>query len=115
MTVFLHLWSDSKPRVRIYVEHHYNWNQEFFIWIPVDNMKLGEKGSLPLLLEDPLISETCSLEESASHHRKMLTKSLLCFCIRGRIQNLEWTQLESTSKIAMVDVENSSCGYNLII
>ena len=27
-------------------------------------MKLGEKGSLPLLLQDPLISETCPLEES---------------------------------------------------
>ena len=31
-------------------------------------MKLREKGYPPLLLEDPLISETCPLEESASHH-----------------------------------------------
>ena len=40
----------------------------YFIWIRFDNGKLGEKNSLPLLLEDPLISEFCALEESASHH-----------------------------------------------
>ena len=71
MAVVLHLWSDSEPgvdTVGIYVENHHGWNRECFIWIQFDHMKLGEKGSLPLLLEDPLISETCPLEESASHH-----------------------------------------------
>ena len=66
-----HLWCDSEPRVDtvgIYVENHYSTCREFFIWMRFDNMKLGEKGSLPQLLEDPLISETCPLEESASHH-----------------------------------------------
>ena len=71
MAVFLHMWSDSKPgvdTVGIYVENHYGWNRDFFIWVQFDHMKLIEKGSLPLLLEDPLISEACPLEESASHH-----------------------------------------------
>ena len=66
-----HQWSDSEPEVDtvgIYVENHFNRNREFVIWIRFDNMKLGEKGSLPQLLEDPLNSETCPLEESASHH-----------------------------------------------
>ena len=64
-------WSDSEPgvdMVGIYVENHYSKNRECFIWIRFDNMKLGEKGCLPLRLEDPLISETCPVEESASHH-----------------------------------------------
>ena len=66
-------WSDSEPgvdMVGIYVENHYNKNRECLIWIRFDNMKLGEKGCLPLLREDPLISETCPMEESASHHLK---------------------------------------------
>ena len=66
-----HQRSDSEPgvdTVGIYVENHYNVNREFFIWIRFDNMKLGEQGSLAHLREDPLISETCPLEESASHH-----------------------------------------------
>ena len=33
-----------------------------------DHIKLNEKGSLALLLEDLLISELCPLEENASHH-----------------------------------------------
>ena len=72
MAVVLHLWSDSEPgvdTVGIYVENHYSWNREFFIWIQLDNIKLSEKGSLPLLLEDHLISETCPLAENASHHK----------------------------------------------
>ena len=71
MTDVIYQWSDSEPvvdTVGIYVENHYNVNREFFIWIRFDNMKLGEQGSLTLLREDPLISETCPLEESASHH-----------------------------------------------
>ena len=69
--VFLPLWSDSEPgvdTVGIYVENHSNRCREIFIWIRFDHRRLGEKGSPPLLLEDPLISETCPLEESASHH-----------------------------------------------
>ena len=34
--------------VGIYVENHCNENGEFFIRIRFDNMKLGEKGYLPL-------------------------------------------------------------------
>ena len=63
------MWCDSEPgvdTVRIYAENH-GVNREFFIWIRFDNMKRGEKGSLPQMLEDLLISETCPLEESASH------------------------------------------------
>ena len=55
-----------------------------------------------LLLEDHLIFETCHMEESASHH------------ISGQIQSLGWTQLESTSKIIRVGIENASFGYDLI-
>ena len=71
MAVFDPLLSDSGPgvdTVGIYVENHHNECREFFIWIRFDNMKLSEKGYLPASLEDPLISETCPLEESASHH-----------------------------------------------
>ena len=63
--------SDSGPEVDtvgIYVKNHDSKCREFFIWTRLDHRKLGEKGSLLLLLEDPLISETCRLEESASHH-----------------------------------------------
>ena len=91
----------------------------------VDHMKRSEKGSLALLLEDLLISELCPLEENASHHKtsfqevdflkisKILTKSWRMATISARIQNLGWTQLESTLKIMRVAVENSSFGYNL--
>ena len=63
--------SHSEPgvdTVRIYVENHDNRNRECFIRIPFDHRKTGEPGSLPHLREDLLISETCALEESASHH-----------------------------------------------
>ena len=66
-----HQRSDSEPgvdTVGIYVENHVGRNRECFIWIRFDNRKLCEKGSLPHLRKDPLISETCPLEESASHH-----------------------------------------------
>ena len=66
-----HVHSELEPEVDtigIYVENHEGVNQEWFIWIRSDNRKLGENGSRPALLEDPLISETCPLEESASHH-----------------------------------------------
>ena len=66
-----HLRLDSKPgvdTVGIYVENHYNENRELFIWIQFDNLNISEKGSLPALREDAMISETCPLEESASHH-----------------------------------------------
>ena len=62
--------SDSRPgvdTVGIYVENHNNECQEFSIWIRFDNRKSGEKGSLPLLLEDSLVLQLCPLEESASH------------------------------------------------
>ena len=66
-----HLRSDSEPgvdTVGIYVENHSGENREFVIWIQFDNRKSNEKGYLPLLREDHLISETCHLEERASHH-----------------------------------------------
>ena len=71
MAVFGPLRYASGPEVnilRIYVENHYNECREFFIWITFDNIQICEKASLPLLREDPLISETCPLEENASHH-----------------------------------------------
>ena len=40
---------------------------------------------------------------------KMLTK----FHISGRIQNMGWIQLESTSEIMLVGIENASFGYDL--
>ena len=52
------LIQDLEDTIRIYVKNHCNECREFFIWIRFDQRKLGEKGSLPLLLEDPLISET---------------------------------------------------------
>ena len=66
--MFLHLWSDSEPGVDIvgiYVENRHSRYREFFIWIQVDNMKLSEKGCLPLLLEDHLISETWGTHPAA--------------------------------------------------
>ena len=47
-----HLWCDSEPRVDT---------------VEIYGENLNEKGSLPLLREDPLISETCPLEENVSH------------------------------------------------
>ena len=49
----------------------------FLIWTRVDHRKLSKKRYLPLLLEDPLISKTCPLEESASHHMKRCEKRFL--------------------------------------
>ena len=74
MADLTHQWYDSAPGVDIvgiYVENHHGRCREFFIWIRFDNMKVDEKGSLPYLLQDPLISETCPLEESASHHDRL--------------------------------------------
>ena len=71
-----HLWSDSEPgvdTVEICVEHHEGQCREFVIWIQCDNRKLGENGSLPLLREDPLISQTCAMEENASHYLRRET------------------------------------------
>ena len=67
--------------VGIYVENHYNRNRKCFIWIRVDNINLGEEGSLTQLMEDLIISETCPLEETASHHVGMCT--LWWGCGRG--------------------------------
>ena len=66
-----HQWYDSEPGVdtiRIYVENHSNRCREFFIWISFDFLKSRFPRVRALLLEDPLIYETCPLEESASHH-----------------------------------------------
>ena len=45
---------------------------------------------------------------------KSLSKSWRIACICGLIQNLGRTQLESTSRIMVVAVENSSFEYDLI-
>ena len=69
--VFDPLRSDSEPgvdTVGIYIENHYNECREFFILIRFDHRNLDEKGSLPHLREDASISETCHLEENASHN-----------------------------------------------
>ena len=71
----LHLRVDAESGVDtigIYVENHDIGCREFFIWIRNDHREFCEKGSPPLLLDDPLVAETCPLEESASHH---------CVCI----------------------------------
>ena len=44
---------------------------------------------------------------------KSLTKWWRWRTFSARIQNLRCTQLESTLKIILIDVENSSFGYNL--
>ena len=46
---------------------------------------------------------------------KILTKSWRILYISGRIQNMGRVQLESTSKIITIGIENSSFGYDLII
>ena len=70
VTDLIYQWSDWEHGVYIgiCVENGYIVNREFLIWIRFDNMRLGEKGSLFHLREDPLISDTCPREESASHH-----------------------------------------------
>ena len=54
--------------VGIYVGNNEGRCGDFFIWIRLDHRTLDEMVSLPLLREDPPISETWPLEESASHH-----------------------------------------------
>ena len=54
--------------IGIHVENDYDRDREFFMNIRFDQMILSEKGSRAHLPADFLISETCSLEESASHH-----------------------------------------------
>ena len=64
-----HQRSDSErgvDTVGIYVENHEGRNRESIIWIQFDHRRLGEKGCIPLLLEDCMISETCALEESVN-------------------------------------------------
>ena len=53
--------------VGIYMENHEGRNRDCFIWIRFDHGNVGEKGSIPHLREDALISKTCVLEGSASH------------------------------------------------
>ena len=57
-------------------------------------------------------SETWFQEVTVLKILKMLSKSWRIFSICGRIQDLGWTQLETTSKTMRVDVENSSFGYD---
>ena len=45
---------------------------------------------------------------------KILAKWWRWRTFSARIQNLGWAQLESTLKRILIDVENSSFGYNLI-
>ena len=88
-------WSDSEPEVDtdgIYVENHHGVNRECFIWVRFAHKTLGEKGSLPYLLEDPLISETCPLEEIASHH---------FWRLRRPCGHVSWSQTPSTSMFFM--------------
>ena len=54
--------------VAINFEKYYNSYGSLFIRIQFDHRKLGEKGFRAELREDLLISATCPLEESASHH-----------------------------------------------
>ena len=63
------------------------------IWL----LKPWWKRVSPLLRADPLISR----------------KSSWCGTFSSRIQNLGWTEFESTLKIIIIDVENSSFGCNL--
>ena len=68
--------------------------------------------------EDLLIFQLCPLGENAQEMKilksfKNFTKSWRVFNICGRIQNLGRTQLESKSKIIIINVENSSVGYDL--
>ena len=75
------MWCDSEPgvdTVGIYVENNCNRCREFFMLIRFDNMKLGEKGFIPLLLEDLLILQFGAPEESVSHH--IHEYIILCVC-----------------------------------
>ena len=45
---------------------------------------------------------------------KILSEMLTHAHISGRIQNMRWTQLEYTSNIMLVGIENTSFGYNLM-
>ena len=63
--------SDSKhgvDTIGIHVENHEITNRESSNWIRFDHGKLAEKGSLPMPVEDPLISEKNAVDGSASHH-----------------------------------------------
>ena len=76
----LHLRSDSEPEqdtIGICVENDYNRCRECLIRKRFDHRKLGEKGSRAYLPEDLLISATCPLEESASHHYGFATNRAL--------------------------------------
>ena len=53
--------------------------------------------------------------QKVESHRnlKILTKSSRGSVFRAQILNLRWTQVEYSSKIIIIDVENYSFGYNL--
>ena len=66
-----------------------------------------------------MISDTTRLHmtwfQEVGFHKnfKILTKSSRGSVVSAPIQNLVWTQLESTSKIITMNVENSWFGYDL--
>ena len=65
---------------------------------------------------DPARRHKIESQEVNSHKNlKMLTKSWRCATFSARIQNMGWTQLESTLKIIRVNVENYSFGCILAI
>ena len=79
-------------------------------------------GNLLWCQESPgMTFDTTRLHKTAFQEVNFLTisKNLLelwlCSTLCVLIQDLGWTQLESTSKIIIVNVENSSFGYDLII
>ena len=73
--------------LQIYVENHYGVDREIFILIRFDNMRLGERGSPPHLCEDPLISETCPLEENASHH--LISRNHISLDLQDYVRNVD--------------------------
>ena len=68
-----------------------------------------------MTLNTTRLHKTWFQEVNFLKNSKILTKWSRGSVFRGRIHNMGWTHVESTSKIIIIDVENSSFGYNLIV
>ena len=74
---------------------------------------LGYQKSIGMTFDITRLDKISFQEIDFLNISKILTKLWLCLTFSARIQNLGWTQLESTLKIIRVNIENSSFGNKL--
>ena len=76
---------------------------------------LGYQESLGMTFDTTRLHKTTFQEVDVLKISKILLELWRIGSICGRIQNLGWTQLESTLRIMRVAVDNSSFGYDLTL